>query len=298
MENVYVLYITFPMLCICFVVQLWVENPCGCRSFAYEIRYNTNNMIIIYSIREKIYFEEEFVQEYDPVTEGSGIAMAVMQRCISCMWIPIHGSRAYVKAVSMASGQQIPVLMWTDDMKARAEEMIPRARYTWRYRLFLPLFLLAIGILVGWGVLSGIQRNSTLKQQTEYRQQPQVGDIILARVMISWYTDQSTPSDLRVFKIEGVNGDSLIVRRGIRSVDTMELYRKKDRAKIMALFEMSNDAFSPEQEVYSLSKYRNGEERFARIDREILTDKEKEEEEALRRKTDIIEPEYIMRPKK
>ncbi|MFR9165976.1 MAG: hypothetical protein ACLVKO_07100 [Dysgonomonas sp.] len=254
-------------------------------------------MVLVFTIKEQIYLERLYKEEYDPLGGNKGIALAVIQRYITCFGIPLNGTRKLVKAHSIGTNQPVPVLLWTDSMKAEADKMLPLVHGMWKKRLFLPLTLSAIVILIAAFFYSGISNDNKKKTQVEYFQNPEPGDIILANVMTSFYVDTDQPSALMVFRVERISGDSLILKRNSTRLDPMEMYKIKDKDKLLELFDTSAAAFaSSTSEVYSLAKYREQDERLRRIELTGLSEQEQEKEEDLRKKTDIIEVDYIKRP--
>jgi len=255
-------------------------------------------MVFVYTIKEKVFLGQTFAGEYDPLTGMNGIDMIVMQRYITCAGIPLHGSRKMVKAFSTNTGHPIPVLLWTESMKSWADGMLPLARGAWTKRLCLPILLAALVFFIGWGTYSFFYNTNVGKQQAEYVENPKVGDIILAKVITSYYTDPSMPSSLMVLRIAAINGDSLVVSRSPQQIDDMEIYRIKNKNKLISGFDMSNAAFTGSPEVYNLVNYRQGDERLRRIVLENLNTEERNKQDIFIRNTDIIEPIYVKRPKK
>lgn len=257
-------------------------------------------MIIVYTIHEKAILVQTYSDEYDPLTGEKGIEMAVSQRYVSVLGLPLHGTRKMVKAYSTTAGHPIPVLLWTDSMKMHADNMLPLVRGTWKRRLFFPLFFGALAFLIGWGVLAFSSEKNTRETQAGYVANPAPGDIIMAQVSESHYKENPQPFCLMVFKISHITGDSLFVIRSPQRIDAMELYRIKNMEKIIGLFDLSDASFTGEPEVYDLTKYREADKRFRRhvIPYETLDREARKAQSDFLNLTDIIEPKYIKRLKK
>lgn len=255
-------------------------------------------MVLFFTVKEKVLLGDVFAGEHDPLGGAEGVEMAVMQRYICLFGIPYGGTRKMVKAFSVGTGEMIPVLLWSESMKKKADDMLPLARGAWKKRIVGQAILVALAAFILWLVLLGYQNVNYEDRHAENVENPAVGDIILASVTISRYTDQNTPSALKVLRIEEIRGDSLIVVRSHQSEDTMEQYRIKNKDKLIGLFDISDNAFANTREVYSLSKYREGDQYLRRIVREGLTGAEWEEQDSLFKYTDTIKPLYVKRIKK
>lgn len=252
-------------------------------------------MLIVFSVKKKIFSSEVCSGETDPLGGTEGVEIMVMQRYV-CLWgIPYSGTRKIAKAYSISTGHQIPVLLWTETMKKKADTMISQVSGAWKNRIVGQVILLALAAFIGWIFFVGYSNRNDLARQAEYVQNPAVGDIILASVMIP---NSNMPSTLKVLRIEEIRGDSLVIVRGYQSEETMEQYRIKNKNKLIGLFDITENAFANTREVYSLSKYREGGKRLQRILREGLTGAEREEQDSILMHTDIIEPIYVKRIKK
>lgn len=252
-------------------------------------------MLLLFTAKKKIFLSEVCSGETDPLGGTEGIEIIVMQRYI-CLWgIPYSGTRKIAKAYSISTGHQIPVLLWTETMKKKADAMISQASGAWKNRIVGQVILLALAAFIGWIFIIGYNNTNNSARQAEYVQNPVAGDIILASVMIQ---RSNMPSALKVLRIEEIRGDSLVIVRGYQSEDTMEQYRIKNKNKLIGLFNITENAFANTREVYSLSKYREGNKRLQRIRREGLTGAEREEQDSILNHTDIIEPIYVKRIKK
>lgn len=258
-------------------------------------------MVILIGIRTKAFLEKEFPNETDPLGGDKGIAMAVMQRYMTAFGIPYWGTRKIVKAHSIGTNQPIPVLLWTDTMKEEADRMLSTTSGAWKYRIFGQTLLLAFLGFIAWLFLLANTNSNNRKSQEQYVADPAPGDIVLATESTPGYlrAEKGDNHHLFVFKIEDIRGDSLIIRRSLHKEETMKQYQIKNKDKLIALFDGTD--YSPEREVYSLTKYREGDERLRRITKEynILTQREeKRVQDSILRHTDIIQPIYIKRPKK
>lgn len=251
-------------------------------------------MFLIFTVKEKVFLCEEFAAEHDPLGGTEGVEMAVMQRYVSLFGVPYAGARKVVKAYSIGTEQMIPVLLWTESLKKKADDMISHARGAWKNRIVGQVFLVALAAFILWVIFLGSQNVKNDERQADYIENPEVGDIILASVMIPY---KNIPSTLKVLRIEEIRGDSLVVIRGHQSEDTMEQYRIKNKDKLMKLFDTSDNAFANTREVYSLTKYREGDERLRRIVRKGLNEVESNKQDSILRHTDIIEPIYVKRIK-
>lgn len=258
-------------------------------------------MVILIGIRTKAFVEKEFPGQTDPLGGDQGIIMAVVQRYMTVFGLPYWGTRKMAKAHSIGTNQPIPVLLWTDTMKEEADRMLHQTHGAWKNRIFGQTLLLALLAFIAWIFLWATTSTNTRKSQAQYVADPQPGDIVLAT--------ESTPGplidekgyyhNLFVFRIEDLRGDSLIIRRSLHKEETMIQYRINNKDKIIALFDGTE--YAPEREVYSLTKYREGDERLRRITRKYNPITQREEQrvqDSILRHTDIIEPLYIKRPKK
>ncbi|GEM_PF-2162905 len=258
-------------------------------------------MVILLGIRTKAFHEKEFPGETDPLGGDQGIIMAVVQRYMTVFGIPYWGTRKMVKAHSIGTNQSIPVLLWTGTMKEEADRMLSNTTGAWKNRIVGQTLLLALLGFIAWLILLGTTNTNTRKSQQQYVADPEPGDIVLATETTPGHliAEKGQNNHLFVFKIEDIRGDSLIIRRSLQKEETMKQYEIKNKDKLIALFDGTD--FSPEREVYSLTKYREGDERLRRITKEFkITDKseEKRMQDSILSYTDIIKPIYIKRLKK
>jgi len=258
-------------------------------------------MVILIGINHKVFLEQEFREVPDPLGGDHGVAIAVMQRYITAFGIPYWGTRKYAKAFSIGTDQPVPVLLWSDTMKYEADRMMLQTSGAWKRRLFGQTMLLALVGLIGYMVFLGFRNTAAEKAQAKYIADPQPGDIVLA-------TESSRGglkgahdlSDLFVFRIEEIRGDSLFIRRGLQRIDAMEEYRVRNKEKLIGKFDTGDTAFSPKREFYSVTNYRQGDKRLQLIvkDRKQISREEAARQDSIVRWSDIIEPKYIKRPKK
>lgn len=256
-------------------------------------------MLILFGAGEKYFLKKDFPEFTDPLGGGQGITIAVMQRYVTIGDIPVSGTRKMAKAFSNESGQPIPVLLWTDDMRRTGDRLLSQTNGAWKRRLIAQVFGWALLLSVFYIILSASLNSRSAKWQDVYRTNPQAGDMVLAKEIISHYKkNASDPSSLIVFKIEQLSGDSMIIRRSRQKVDFMELYRTKNKNKLVGLFDLSDTVFQHEAEVFSLHQYRKGSERLRPIRLENLPYEERKVQDSIINYTDIIEPIFIKRPKK
>lgn len=259
-------------------------------------------MILLFGSHNKVFLEREFASIADPLGGEAGVALAVMQRYTTLWYIPFWGTRKFVKAISIESGQPIPVLLWSEQMKREADALMPQAGGAWKTRIVGIVILLALLAFFLWLFILGVSNVDERKNQQAYVADPQPGDIVLATVSVSHYLSQGNlMQDLIVFKIEEIRGDSLIIRRGLQKEGSMLQYEIKNHNKLIGKFATDDAAFSPTREVYSLSKYRNGEDRLHIITKYYEYQEDTPEyrlQDSLLRYSDIIEPIFINRPKK
>lgn len=258
-------------------------------------------MVILIGIRTKAFVEKEFLNVSDPLGGEQGIAMAVMQRYVTVFGLPYWGNRKMVKAYSIGTEQYIPVLLCTDSMKEEADRMLSSTSGAWKYRILGQLLLLALVGFFAWLFLLANVNSNNRKSQAQYVADPAPGDIVLATEMTPGplVAEKGENRHLCVFRIEDIRGDSLIIRRSVHKEETMNQYRIKNKDKLIGLFDGTD--FLPDREVYSLTKYREGDERLRRITKEFNLITEREEsrvQDSILYHTDIIQPLYIKRPKK
>ena len=132
-------------------------------------------MSIILTFTEKEYCAEVYDNEFDPLTGGRGVGMVLSRRIASCLGIPLGGEAATVRAYSLngkafSPGQTfwldnmnvrpgnslpIPVQLWTESMKEKAEAMLPLAGSGWKYNWVALLIGLSLLLFLAWGSGSG-----------------------------------------------------------------------------------------------------------------------------------------------
>lgn len=255
-------------------------------------------MVILIGIRTKVFLEKEFPRETDPLGGDEGIAIAICQRYMTVFGMPYWGNRKVAKAYSTGTNQPIPVLLWSESMKHNADQMLSSVSGAWKRRILGQVLLLALLGFFLWLFLLGRSNTNTRKFQEQYVSDPKPGDIVLAT--------ETTPGGLRpqneeirnlfVFRIEEIKGDSLIISRSMQKEDPMKEYQIKNKDKLIGLFD--HTSYSPEKEVYSLEKYKQGDERLRRIQVKVANRAEQLIQDSIRRYTDIIVPIYVKRPKK
>ncbi len=254
-------------------------------------------MVLIIQVKWKIFLEKEFPHETDPLGGDAGVSLAVMQRYVATFGIPYWGTRKMVKAYSIGTDQPIPVLAWTESMRHTADQMLPSVSGAWKNRIIGQTVLIALlGFILSLFFLARTNV-STQKMQESYRAEPRQGDLVLATEMSPGgvYPKEQEIWNLFVFKIEEIRGDSLIISRSLHKEDPMQEYRIKNKDKLIALFDGTD--FTTQKEVYSLTKYREGDERLRRIKRKIdPSDRAaRQRQDSILRHTDIIQPIYIKR---
>lgn len=259
-------------------------------------------MTILIGVHHKLFLERNFPSLSDPLGGSGGVTLAVMQRYITTGFIPVWGTRKFVKAFSIESGQPIPVLLWTEQMKREADGLMPQAGGAWKTRIVGTVFFIGLFTLFLWLFLVGSRNVNDRKNQESFVADPRPGDIVLATESSNSNVPQENRMyNLIVFKIEDIRGDSLIIRRGLQKEDVMEQFRIKNHNKLIRKFATDDAVFSPTREVYSLSKYIEGDKRLRRITKyyEYVEDTpEYRLQDSILRHTDIIEPIFINRPKK
>lgn len=259
-------------------------------------------MTILIGVNHKLFLKRDFPSLSDPLGGSAGVTFSVMQRYMTAGFIPVWGTRKFVKAFSIESGQPIPVLLWTEQMKRQADGLMPQASGAWKKRIVGLIFLIALFALFLWLFVVGSSNVNNAKNQEAWIADPKPGDIVLATESSNGYVPQENRMyNLIVFKIEDIRGDSLIIRRGLQKEDVMEQYRVKNHNKLISRFDANDAAFSPTHEVYSLAKYREGDKRLQRITKYYEYWEDTPEfrlQDSILRHTDIIEPIFINRPKK
>lgn len=101
-------------------------------------------MILLFTVKEKIFLSETFIGEIDPLGGSDGIEIVVMQRYVCLFGIPYAGTRKMAKAYSIGTNQQIPVLLLTETMKRNADAMMSSVSGAWKNRIVGQVVLLAL----------------------------------------------------------------------------------------------------------------------------------------------------------
>lgn len=253
-------------------------------------------MIIFFSSYLKVFIIQTFVREYDPFGSKEGIQIMVVQRRYRFLgFIPCWASPKKTKAYSVGTGKPIPVLLWTESMVSHADNMLSLVRNAWIARTIPMIGLLALLLFfISLFIEPDIPNQHN---QSDLISNPEAGDLILATVTPSYYANKNTSPCFRLFRIKGINGDSLIVVRSLHSENTMQKVYIINNDKLIALFDTVPEAFQENEEVYSSAIYREGGKRFKRIKQnpETLSEEEKNIQDSINKHTDIIEPLYIKR---
>lgn len=110
-------------------------------------------MILLFTIKEKIFLGETYTGLTDPLGGSDGVEIIVMQRYVCLFGIPYGGTRKMAKAYSIGTNQQIPVLLWTETMKRDADAMMSSVSGAWKNRIVGQVVLLALLAFIGWVLL-------------------------------------------------------------------------------------------------------------------------------------------------
>lgn len=107
-------------------------------------------MILLFTIKEKIFLSQTFAGVTDPLGGNDGIEIVVMQRYVCLFGIPYGGTRKMAKAYSIGTNQLIPVLLWTETMKRQADAFMSSVSGAWKNRIVGQIVLLALVAFIGW----------------------------------------------------------------------------------------------------------------------------------------------------
>ena len=189
--------------------------------------------MLLMKIKEKSHFSRVYEDEQDPLSGGRGVGMIVSRRILCCFGIPVSGEPAKVRAYSLngkdfapalpeplsrvvtvkpENSPPIPVLLWTEGMKNRADEILPLAGSRWKYNWFLPLMGLALLLLAAWGlVFAGLTAHNPRKEQAACQAHPRPGDILVAQACQQ--QDNFGKASLTAFEIAEIRADTLFPRQ-------------------------------------------------------------------------------------
>lgn len=213
-------------------------------------------MIIVYAIKNKIYSEEEFPEEPDPLTNEKGIELVVTQKYFWCFGPYTPLSRKIVTAYSMNNYQPIPLVIWTESMKVRADLELTRAKGMWKL-FMVPIIILPIFALIY--VYGKINIKNRVKKEEVFHQriaEPAVGDVVYSKTrFLKNKIGGPLAPKLFVGKITKVDKDTIFMRNSHQKVDMKNTY---DFEKVFDRLKISDEDFDQEQTKYIKSDYING----------------------------------------
>lgn len=240
--------------------------------------------MIVYEIRTRIYDELLLADEPDPMAEAEGVELFSLREYITAAMLPVLARRAVVEAYSPASDQPIPVALWSERMKAEADELLARAGGWWVYGIWLPAILCGIIGFFLWAAWDAAVSREMQAQQLAYRTEPQAGDVIIGYVTAREDTENGY---LTPFKIVRVEDEAIVVLRGLEK-------RPRVTVKFPGMwqealrFDLAKSMFSGEEERYSRRRYQDPDP-----DR---TPELRDPSLPYRNRADIIFVKYIFRP--
>lgn len=107
-------------------------------------------MILLFTLKEKVFLSEKFEEESDPLKGDEGIEIAIIQRYVCLFGIPYHGTRKIAKAYSIGTDQMIPVLLWSASIKRKADNLISHTTGAWKNRILGQILLLLLIAFFAW----------------------------------------------------------------------------------------------------------------------------------------------------
>ena len=221
-------------------------------------------MMLLLKVKEKNYSSTVYEDEPDPLTDGRGVGLIVSRRIMCCFGIPVSGEPAKVRAYSLSgkdfdpalpdvwggvtvkpeNSPPIPVLLWTESMKARADELLPKAGSRWKYNWLLPAMGLALLLLAAWGLASGLTLSSLKEEQAACLAEVRPGDILVTQVCRQ--RDSLDKDYLVAFEVAEVKGDTLFLRQGDKRGARLRVYELSEIRAAALEFVASGNSFASE----------------------------------------------------
>lgn len=214
-------------------------------------------MLVYYQIRYKTYSDEVFLQEEDPLTDEKGVAFEVTQRYMSCFGPFAPLSKKIVTAYSITTNQAIPLVLWTESMKQKAETELANAKGTWKLFMVPIIFCSLLAVLSLYRVIAN-KVNAT--NQASYQQiiaNPAVGDIVYTKVMMSTVTGNTSKIAAQfatIGKISKIDKDTIFIRNSAQKVDMTNVF---DMKKLINKFKIYDTEFEQQPVKYKKDVYTN-----------------------------------------
>lgn len=212
--------------------------------------------MIIITYRQKVMLDKEVPSLYDPLTKDNGVAFVISQKYSEIFLLAFFpASKKTVTAYSMTTNDPIPLAVWTPEMQKEADLAKSEAKGTWKLFMFWYVFFIIIGGAFIYTRTQMHSKGKNEKQQAEYFENPQVGDIVYSDSGIDDNMYDSSDDFVSPFKIVGFKNDTIIL------LASSEKQKKTDfilePSKLTGAFNLADNQFKGDTLKFKKEYYAN-----------------------------------------